>query len=97
MTNQLRIDIKKDLKTIIDPIKSDLAMIKDRLEHVENRLEHVEQDTFLLVNRSNPVHERLDTIEKVQLPKIRKSIRNLSKKFSDHAALPAHQSALKVS
>lgn len=88
----------------LEHVEERLGHVEGRLGHVENRLknvekciEHVEQDTFILVTRSNPVHQRLDTIEKIQLPKIRKSVRNLSKKFSDHIALPAHHSALRVS
>jgi archaellum component FlaC len=78
--------MEKRLHAEIYPMKSDLTIIKEclghveehlehvdkRLKHIDKRLEHVEQDTFLLVNRSQPVQERLDMIEKDQLPKMRK-------------------------
>lgn len=71
--------------------------VDNRLNEVDVRLARLESNVNLLFTQTKNLTDELDTVEVIQLPKMRKSIRNLSKKFSDHIALPAHQSALKVS
>jgi hypothetical protein len=50
----------------------------------------------LLFIQTKNLTDELDTVEVIQLPKMRKSIRTLSKKLKEHTALPSHQPVLKI-
>lgn len=70
--------------------------MNEHFDEIEKRLERLEQDVFVLVAHKKASEERLNILEKVQLPKVRKSIRSLSKKLSDHIEAPSHRPVLKV-
>lgn len=96
VAKELRRDFQKDLEVAIKPLKEDVTIVKTEITSINKRLEHLEQDVFILIAGKSAHEERLDTIEKVKLPKIRKSIRTLHTKLSDHMASPLHQSALRA-
>lgn len=80
MEKRLREDFRKDLQLEIGSLRTE---VHKGFEESNKRLEHLEQDVFVLVARKSAHEERLNVIEKVQLPKLRKSIRNLQKNSSD--------------
>jgi hypothetical protein len=80
-TQTIKIDaLQKQVKVGFETIQDNFKAIDTRFDEIEKRLEHLEQDVFILIARKNDHEERLNIIEKVQLPKMRKSISNLSKK-----------------
>jgi hypothetical protein len=77
----VKIDIlQKDMENLTKEVKDGFKSVDKHFESIEQRLEHLEQDVFILIARKNDHEQRLHIIEKVQLPKIRKSIRSLSGK-----------------
>lgn len=67
--------------------------VDDRFDAIEKRLEHLEQDVFILITRTKAMHEQVQAIEKQKLPKIRKSIRRVSKRLKEKQTIisPSHQ------
>lgn len=86
-------EMKKDLK---QDIKDLSKKMDSRFDGVEKRLEHLEQDVFVLISRKKAHEETLGKIEKVKLPKIRKSVKNISRKLSDHIASARPHPALQA-
>jgi chromosome segregation ATPase len=96
-------DNRKALKEFEDRMNEHFEAVDKRFDKVdehfdaiEKRLEHLEQDVFVLVAQRKVHEEQLKNIEKSKLPKLRKSIRRVNKRLSEHIASPTPHPVLQA-
>lgn len=81
-TQTIKIDVlQKQVKVGFETMQDHFKTMDKRFDEIEKRLEHLEQDVFMLVARKTAHEERLNSIEKVKLPKINRSIRSINERF----------------
>ena len=73
----------------IDALGKEMKEMHKRFDGVDKSLANLKLDVNLLFTQTKNLVDELDIVETVQLPKMKKSIRRLSKRFSDHITSPA--------
>lgn len=87
----------------LDGVDKRLNGIDDRLNGIDKKLQEInirfatlESNVNLLFSQTKNLTDELDHVETIDLPQIRKSVRKLGKKISDHTSSPYHQPVLQA-
>lgn len=85
--------LKKGFDEKIDDLKEE---VKAGFKSTNGRLERIENGQNLLFLQTKNLTDELDVVETVDMPKIRRSVRNLNKRLLKHEGLPSHKPVLKA-